>query len=118
MAWSPMAARRGRRRFPMIESIMFLGLGFLAARLIALIILPLVHARAVRLTTRRVEASTPLSIAEIQADKDQLRAEFALSTRKLEQSVEQLKAKTTGQLAELGRKTAAISDLKTDVAQK
>ena len=57
--------------------------------------MPLVHNRAVRLTMRRLEAATPLSMAEIQADKDQLRAEFAMSTRRLEMSVEQMKTKTT-----------------------
>ena len=40
----------------------------------------------------RLEAATPLSMAEIQADKDQLRAEFAMSTRRLETSVEQMKS--------------------------
>jgi len=102
----------------MIEGIMFFGLGFLVASLIALIIVPLVHARAVRLTTRRVQASAPLSIAEIQADKDQLRAEFAMSTRRLEMSVEQLKAKTTGQLAELGKKAETVSKLKAELGEK
>jgi chromosome segregation ATPase len=72
----------------------------------------------VRLTTRRVQAAAPISIAEIQADKDQLRAEFAMSTRRLEMSVEQLKEKTTGQLADLGRKTEAINRLKTELAEK
>jgi hypothetical protein len=43
-------------------------------------------------------------MAEIQADKDQLRAEFAMSARRLEMSVDQLKNKTTSQLAELGKK--------------
>ena len=75
-------------------------------------------ARAVRLTMRRLEAATPLSMAEIQADKDQLRAEFAMSTRRLEMSVEQLKAKTTGQLAELGKKTDAINRLKIELGEK
>ena len=49
-----------------------------------------------------------MSMAEIQADKDQLRAEFAMSTRRLEMSVEQMKAKTTSQLAEIGKKSEAI----------
>ena len=102
----------------MIEPIMFAGLGFLTASLLALIVVPLVHARAVRLTKRRLEAAAPISIMEIQADKDQLRAEFAMSTRRLEMSVDQLKAKTTGQLAELGKKTEAINSLKADVAEK
>ena len=84
----------------MIEPIMYFGIGFLVAALIGLVVIPLVHGRAVRLTMRRLEAATPLSMAEIQADKDQLRAEFAMSTRRLEMSVEQLKTKTTSQLAE------------------
>ena len=67
---------------------------------------------------RRLEAATPLSMAEIQADKDQLRAEFAMSTRRLEMSVEQMKAKTTSQLAELGKKTDAINRLKVELGEK
>jgi chromosome segregation ATPase len=102
----------------MIEPIMYFGIGFLFATLLGLVIIPLVHNRAVRLTTRRFEASTPVSMAEIQADKDQLRAEFAMSTRRLEMSVDQLKAKTTSQLAELGKKTDAISRLKNELGEK
>jgi len=64
----------------MIEWVMYFGIGFLAAALLGLLLLPAVHNRAVRLTMKRLEASTPLSIAEIRADKDQLRAEFAVST--------------------------------------
>jgi chromosome segregation ATPase len=79
---------------------------------------PLVHNRAVRLTTRRLEAATPLSMAEIQADKDQLRAEFAMSARRLEMSVEQLKNKTTSQLAELGKKSDAINRMKIELGEK
>lgn len=102
----------------MIEPAMYLGIGFLVASLFGLIFIPLVHARAVRLTVRRMEAATPLSMAEIQADKDQLRAEFAMSTRRLEMSVEQLKAKSTSQLAELGKKNDAINRLKVELGEK
>lgn len=102
----------------MIESIMFFALGFLISSLLGLIILPLVHARAVRLTTRRIEASAPVSMAEIQAGKDQLRAEFAMSTRRLEMSVEQLKAKTARQLTELGKQADAINKLKAELSEK
>jgi chromosome segregation ATPase len=102
----------------MIEPAMYLGIGFLIASLLGLVFIPLVHARAVRLTMRRMEAATPLSMAEIQADKDQLRAEFAMSTRRLEMSVEQLKQRTTSQLTELGKKTDAISRMKLDLGEK
>src|SRR2546421_9595674 len=102
----------------MIEPIMYLAIGFLLSMLFGLMIVPLVHNRAVRLTTRRLEAATPLSMAEIQADKDQLRAEFAMSARRLEMSVEQLKNKTTSQLAELGKKSDAINRMKIELGEK
>src|ERR1700680_5023476 len=102
----------------MVEPIMYLAIGFLVSMLFGLMILPLVHNRAVRLTTRRLEAATPLSMAEIQADKDQLRAGFAMSARRLEMSVDQLKSKTTSQLAELGKKTDAINRMKLELGEK
>jgi len=102
----------------MIESVMYFGIGFLVAALLGLLFVPLVHNRAVRLTMRRLEAATPVSIAEIRADKDQLRAEFAMSTRRLEMSVEKMKAKTTTQLAELGKKTDAINQLRKELGEK
>jgi chromosome segregation ATPase len=102
----------------MIEPIMYLAIGFLISMLFGLMIVPLVHNRAVRLTTKRMEAATPLSMAEIQADKDQLRAEFAMSARRLEMNVDQLKNKTTSQLAELGKKSDAINRMKLELGEK
>src|SRR5215813_8944360 len=102
----------------MVEPIMYFGIGFLFASLFGLVLVPLVHNRAVRLTMKRLEAATPLSMAEIQADKDQLRAEFAMSTRRLEMSVEQLKVKTTTQLADIGKKSDAINRLKLELGEK
>src|SRR5215469_1287408 len=102
----------------MIEWIMNFGIGFLAATLLGLLFLPAVHNRAVRLTMKRLEASRPTSLAEIRVDKDQLRAEFAVSTRRLEIKIEKLKAQTTAQLAELGKKTDSINQLKKDLAEK
>jgi chromosome segregation ATPase len=102
----------------MIEPIMYVGIGFLVAGLLVIGVIPLVHARAVRLTQRRLEAATPMSMGEIRADKDQLRAEFAMSTRRLEMSVEQMKAKTTSQLADIGKKSEAITRLKLELGEK
>jgi chromosome segregation ATPase len=102
----------------MIEPIMYVAIGFLVACMLIIGIIPLVHARAVRLTQRRLEAVTPMSMTEIQADKDQLRAEFAMSTRRLEMSVEQMKSKATNQLAEIGKKGEAIGRLKLELGEK
>jgi chromosome segregation ATPase len=102
----------------MIEAVMFFALGFLGATLLALVTLSAVWHRAVRLTTKRIEGAIPVSMTEIQADKDQLRAEFAMSTRRLENSVEQLKLKTSEQLAEIGRKSEAVRLLKHEAEAK
>jgi chromosome segregation ATPase len=102
----------------MIESIMFFGGGFLVASLLGLVLISVVHHRAVRLTERRVADAIPVSMSEIQADKDNLRAEFAMSSRRLEMSVEQLKAKATNQLGDLARKDEAINRLKSELAER
>ena len=96
----------------MIEVAMYIGIGLLTGCLIALAVVPLVHDRAVRLTVRRFEASLPHSITEIEADKDLLRAEFAMSTRRLEITVERLRNKAANQQIELGRKADVINRLK------
>src|SRR5262245_50922937 len=105
-------ARRNRVAAQMIETIMYFGTGFLFAALIGVAVAPLIHDRAVRLTMRRLENSIPQSMAEIQADKDLLRAEFAMSARRLELGVEQLKEQSASQLAELGRKGDVINRFK------
>jgi uncharacterized membrane protein YccC len=97
---------------------MYFGIGFLVAALLGLLFIPAVHNRAIRLTMKRLEASMPVSITEIRADKDQLRAEFAVSTRRLELKIEKLKAQTTSQLAELGKKTDAINQCKKNWLRK
>ena len=102
----------------MIESIMFFGGGFLVASLLGLVLISVVHHRAVRLTERRLADAIPVSMTEIQADKDNLRAEFAMSSRRLEMNVEQLKAKATSQLGDIARKTEAINRLKSELAEK
>lgn len=96
----------------MVEAIMYLGIGFLFATLIAVSIIPLIHGRAVRLTTRRIENSIPQSMAEIQADKDLQRADFAVSTRRLEITIEQLKESNTSQRAAIGKKDDIINRFK------
>jgi hypothetical protein len=83
----------------MIEAIMYMGIGFLFAGLIAVAVMPLVHDRAVRLTTRRLRAILPLSTMEVQADKDLLRAEFAMSACRFEMSLEHLSKRTPPKLS-------------------
>jgi chromosome segregation ATPase len=86
----------------------------LAAGLLALAIMPAVWRRAVRLTKKRIEAATPITMAEFRADKDQLRAEFALSTRRLEMNVEALRRRLSEQLRDINRKRTEVGAIKTE----
>jgi len=96
----------------MIETIMYIVIGFLLGALVGMIVIPLVHDRAVRLTIRRLEAAIPLTMEEIQADKDGLRAEFAMSTRRFEVNNEKLKKKNASLLIQLGKRDEIINRLK------
>src|SRR5688572_4403933 len=95
-----------------IESIMYFALGVLAAGLLGLIVMPAVWQRAVRLTKKRIEAATPITMAEFRADKDQLRAEFALSTRRLEMNVEALRRRLADQLRDMNRRKSEMGGMK------
>ena len=95
----------------MIDLIMYQGIGCLAAGLFLLTLVPFVHGRAVRLTTRRLEDAQP-SWPEVVAEKDLQRAGFALSVRRLELKLHELKDKHACGLAELGRKSDAFNQLR------
>lgn len=95
----------------MVQSILLFALGFLCAGFLALLVAPAIWRRAVALTRRRVEASVPRTLAEIQADKDSLRAEFAMTTRRLEISVKTLREQTNEQLVEISRGREALKGL-------
>ncbi|KKB12579.1 hypothetical protein VE25_06555 [Devosia geojensis] len=98
----------------LIENVMYFALGALVTALLALIVLPAVWRRAVRLTRRRIEAATPMTMAELRADKDQLRAQFALTTRRLEMQVEQLRGKLAEQLSEAGTRETDLAGIRAE----
>lgn len=95
----------------MIQSILIFALGFLCAGLLALMIAPAIWRRAVRLTKKRVEASAPLTIAEIQADKDRMRAEHAMALRRVEISAKTFREKAAAQIIEINRNREELKAL-------
>ena len=95
---------------------MFFALGFLVMGLLGLLFLPFYWRRAVRLSTQRLEAQMPLSMAEILAERDGLRAEFATSTRRIELKAQAAVTARVEDRAELGRRAGQISTLATDLA--
>ncbi len=95
---------------------MIFALGFLVAGLAALAFAPAFWQRANRLTRRRLEMQIPLSVQEILAERDQLRAEFAVERCRLDQRAEQLVHRHAADLAELGRQATQIRGLQSDFA--
>ncbi len=90
----------------MIEQAMYFAIGFCAAALLALAVLPAFWDRALRLTRRRLEAQMAMSPEQITAARDQLRAEFAVQQRRLELQLEAVLAHRHADLSEIGRRTA------------
>jgi hypothetical protein len=96
-----------------IQSAMLVALGFLAAGLLGLLLASALWSRAVRLTTRRLKASLPMSEPEVKADLDRLRASYAIKVHKLETQLEQAKLERARQVIEINRRDASISGLET-----
>ncbi|HWK67319.1 MAG TPA: hypothetical protein VNS34_20520 [Rhizobiaceae bacterium] len=102
----------------MIQSILFFALGFLCAAFLAVMVAPAIWRRALVLTRRRMEASTPLSKAEIQADKDSMRAQFAMATRRLEMSLKASRDKAFAQTIEIERDRLEMKRLEAAIAER
>lgn len=98
-----------------IETAMVFVLGFVVAALLSLALMGAVWRRAVRLTTRRVESAIPLSMAEIKAEKDQVRAEYAIAIRRTEVEAERLRETANLQTIEIAKRTEAIRDLNAEL---
>lgn len=98
-----------------IQSAMLVALGFLAATLLALIVAPAFWARAVKLTTRRVKEIMPFTEGEIRADKDRIRAEYAIRVHSLENQVEQVRLASARQMIDLNRRDASINEFESEV---
>ena len=99
----------------MIDIGMYVALGFLLASLLALMVAPAFWRRAVRLTKRRVEMTMPMSASDIQADKDQLRAEFAIELRRVEVALDKARDKAARELVEANKRRVEISEIKTEL---
>lgn len=95
----------------MIEISLYFALGFLIATLLALLLMPAVWRRAVRLTRRQMEATTPLTRAEILADRDQIAAEYAVAIRRYEMGVGALRRRVADHMTTVTRQGDQIRAL-------
>jgi len=102
----------------MVSPAILCGIAFLSGCLLTLAFVPLIHKRAVRLTARHIMASAPASTADIRAERDRSRAQFAGAIRGLEISLGKLKTTCVGQAAEVGRQTAEIDRLEVELKRR
>jgi chromosome segregation ATPase len=101
-----------------VYHVMAFGFGFFICGLLALIPMPYIHNRAVRLTEKRLDAVSPISMQDIQNEKDMMRAEFAMTARRLETSIDELKNKASAHLGELAKKAGVIAKLKEAITDR
>ena len=94
---------------------MIFALGFLTAGLLALLFLPAFWRRAVRLSTRRLEMLMPLSMDEVVAERDAVRADAAVRERRLEQKLESLNVQRAEQMSEIGRRMAMLAERESEL---
>lgn len=98
-----------------IQSAMLVALGFFTAGLIGFLLAPFYGRRTARIAMDKLRATMPLTSAEIVADKDRLRARYALTIHKLEQKLEKGAYAAARQRVELNRRDAGISELEGEV---
>lgn len=94
------------------------GIAFVGGSLLTLAFMPLIHKRAVRQTTQHIMAAAPSGTADIRAERDRSRSQFAVAIRQLESSVVELGTKCAGQSAGVGRKAAEIDRLETELEKR
>ncbi len=95
----------------MIEQGIYFALGCIVTALLALLFAPVFWHRALRLTRQRLQLQVPLSMQEILAERDQLRAEFAVERLRVEQAMERVQATKGHDMAELGRRSMELAAL-------
>lgn len=99
-----------------VYAAMHVILGFLLAAFLLLLLQPAYRRRIERFATETVKRTLPLTEAEITADKDRLRAAFALDVHKLETKLEEAGLTAARQSVEINRREAKIHDLEQAIA--
>jgi chromosome segregation ATPase len=92
----------------LIEPAMFFLAGLLVAGLAGLLILPAFAARAYRLAAARARLLAPMSMKDVVAERDLLRAEHAIEQHRLERRLATVQDAGARDRAELGRQAANI----------
>jgi DNA repair exonuclease SbcCD ATPase subunit len=93
------------------ETLMLVALGFALALLMVLLFGRGFWAIATSFGAARKVKNIPVQMLELQADRDRLRAEHAIMSRKLELRLEEIKGRMTAQMAEVSRSRNRVQTL-------
>ncbi len=99
-----------------LYAAMLVSLGFLIAALIVVVLLPAYKRRVERFTSEALKRTLPITEEEIRADKDRMRADFAMELHRLESKLEDAALMAARQRVEVNRRDAKIQELSESIA--
>ena len=94
---------------------MLIGLGFAVALLLALVVGRFAWNTALGFSKRRKNQQIPAAVLQLQTERDGLRAEYAMLSRRLELRLDDLKARLVEQMAEVSRNRNRIHKMMEDL---
>lgn len=110
------AAETGALRLITLYAAMLVTLGFLLAALTAVVVLPAYRRRIERFTAESVRRVLPLTEDEIRADKDRMKAEYAMDVHKLNSKLDDAAIAAARQSVEINRRDARVHELEQTIA--
>lgn len=99
-----------------VYAAMHVILGFLLAAFLLLLLQPAYRRRIERFAIENIKRTLPLTEDEIKADRDRIRAQFAIDVHNLEMRLEESTVAAARQSVELNRRDAKINDLEQTIA--
>jgi len=111
-----MRARRGRRK--LIEQALLFAIGFVTALLAAVVALPVISRRAMRLAEARARLQAPATEKQAAAERDALRAQYAVQYVRLERRAALAEESSTALRADLGKHSVSIATLESTKADR
>jgi chromosome segregation ATPase len=102
----------------LIEQALFFAIGFLAASLVAVVAMPIISHRAMRLSQARARLQAPITKQQAVAERDALRAQHAVERVRLERRVSVAEESSVALKAEVGRHAVKIIGLESDLAER
>jgi len=101
----------------LVEQALYFAIGFLTAALAAVVGLPLVSRRAMRIALARAQLQAPTSEREAIAERDAVRAQHAVDAVRLERRVKRAEDAAIGLRATLGVKSVKVLALEDELAE-